>query len=103
MLCRRLAAFGGGCTVSVIEAVLRGGGPDPSLAVVDGIASLVDKSLLRQEERTGERRFRMLETIREYALDRLSAAGEADRFQRAHADCYLDLAAKAEPAPPGEV
>jgi predicted ATPase/class 3 adenylate cyclase len=95
LLFRRLAVFGGGCTVTAIEAVLRSG-PDASLDVVDGIASLVDKSLLRQEERTGERRFRMLETIREYALDRLNATGEADRFQRAHADCYLELAEKAE-------
>jgi len=96
LLFRRLAVFGGGCTVTAIEAVLRSGGPDASLDVVDGIASLVDKSLLRQEERTGERRFKMLETVREYALDRLNATGEADRFQRAHADCYLELAEKAE-------
>ena len=96
MLFRRLAVFGGGCTVSAIEAVLRRGGSDASLTAVDEIASLVDKSLLRQEERTGERCFRMLETIREYALDRLNAAGEADRFQQAHADCYLELAEKAE-------
>jgi len=96
LLFRRLAVFGGGCTATVVEGVVRGGGPDATLDVVEGITSLVDKSLLRREERGGEVRFRMLETIREYALDRLSAAGEADRFQHAHADFYLELAERAE-------
>src|SRR5215831_5884325 len=96
MLFRRLAVFSGGGTVPAIEAVIRGRGSNARLDVIDGIASLVDKSLLRQEERAGELRFRMLETIREYALDRLRDAGEVDRFQLAHADCYLELAERAE-------
>ncbi|MGH7319847.1 MAG: ATP-binding protein [Candidatus Rokuibacteriota bacterium] len=96
LLYRRLAVFVGGCTLAAAEAVVGEGELDRNLEVVDGIASLVDKSLLRQEERAGELRFRMLETIREYALERLTAAGEADRFQRAHADYYLALAEQAE-------
>ncbi len=97
VLFRRLAVFVGGCTVTAVEAVARGGLPDVSLDVVNGMASLVDKSLLRQEEKGGDLRFRMLETIREYALERLTAAEEADRFQRAHADYCLELAEQAEP------
>ncbi|MGH7318114.1 MAG: ATP-binding protein, partial [Candidatus Rokuibacteriota bacterium] len=101
MLYRRLAVFVGGCTLTAAEAVVGAGGLDPSLDVVNGMASLVDKSLLRQEDKAGELRFRMLETIREHALERLTAAGEADRFQRAHADCYLAFAEQAESGPLG--
>ncbi len=96
-LYRRLAVFVGGCTLTAAEAVAGGGEPDPGLAVVNGMASLVDKSLLRLEEAGGESRFRMLETIREYALERLTAAGEADGCQQAHAAYYLAFAEQAEP------
>src|SRR5262245_33272671 len=96
LLFRRLAVFVGGCTPAAADAVVGEGRLDSGLDVVDTMASLVDKSLLRQEERAGELRFRMLETIREYALERLTATGEADRFQRAHADHYLAFAEHAE-------
>jgi predicted ATPase/class 3 adenylate cyclase len=97
MLYRRLAVFVGGCTLTAAEAVVAGGGPDLNLDVVNGMASLVDKNLLRQEETAGDLRFRMLETIREHALERLITAGEVDRFQRAHGEYYLVLAEQAEP------
>ncbi len=97
MLYRRLAVFVGSCTLTVAEAVVAGAGPDLGLDVVNGMASLVDKSLLRREEKNGELRFKMLETLREYALECLTAAGEADRFERAHADYYLEFAEQAEP------
>lgn len=97
MLYRRLAVFVGGCTLTAAEAVVAGGGLDLGLDVVNGMASLVDKSLLRREETPGDLRFRMLETIREHALERLTTAGEADRFERAHADFYLEFAEQAEP------
>jgi predicted ATPase/class 3 adenylate cyclase len=96
LLFRRLAVFVGGCAPAAADAVVGEGRLDSRLDVVDTMASLVEKSLLRQEERAGELRFRMLETIREYALERLTATGEADRFQRAHADHYLAFAEHAE-------
>jgi predicted ATPase len=96
VLFRRLAVFVGGCPLTAAEAVVHGGGPEASQNVINGMASLVDKSLLRQEEQDGDLRFRMLETIREYALERLTVAEEADRFQRAHADYYLEFAERAE-------
>ena len=65
-LLQHLAVFPGGCTLEAAEAVA---GPDATLDVFDGIASLVDKSLLRQEEAEGEPRFRMLEMVREFGLE----------------------------------
>ena len=59
---------------------------DLELDLLDGIASLVDKSLLQQTEQAdGEARFRMLETIREYAFERLAESSDAKATQRAHA------------------
>lgn len=97
-LYRRLAVFVGGCTLEAAEAVIGVDEAGAGLGVVDGIASLVDKSLLRRDEGgDAEPRFRMLETIREYALERLVEAGESDRFHRRHADSCLTLAEQAEP------
>ena len=73
-----LSVFVGGCTLEAAEAVC---GAD-----VDGLASLVDKSLVRQ---SGER-FWMLETIREFALDQLRERGLNDELRRRHADYFLD-------------
>ena len=103
-LFRRLAVFARGCTLEAAEAVCQAvhdpaAGPGQSLEVLDGVASLVDKSLLRQQEQaSGEPRFRMLETIREYGLECLTASGEEPAVRRAHADYYLALAEAAEPA-----
>src|SRR6185436_15901212 len=66
--------------------------------VLDGLQSLVDKSLVRQVEGLGgEPRFRRLETIRAYALERLGVSGEAQVLRRCHAEYYLALAEAAEP------
>ena len=68
-LFRRLAVFVGGCTVEAVAGVC---GPDGELAVLAGLTSLVDQSLLQVEESAnGEPRFRMLETVREFALEQL--------------------------------
>jgi predicted ATPase len=81
-LFRRLAVFAGGCTLEAAEAVAN---PEGTLDIYSGITSLVDRSLLRQEEGVdGETRFRMLETIREDAGERLEASVEAEPTWRAH-------------------
>ncbi len=96
-LFRRLAVFAGGCTLDAAEAIC---GPD--LAVLDGLAALVDRSLVRSEATGGpggEPRFAMLETIREYATERLAASGEEEATRHAHAGYYLRLAETAERRP----
>ena len=97
-LFRRLAVFVGGCSLEAAEAVIGVDEASAGLGIVDGIASLVDKSLLRRDDGPdGEPRFRMLETIRDYALERLVETGESDRFHRHHADHCVMLAEQAEP------
>jgi predicted ATPase/DNA-binding SARP family transcriptional activator len=97
-LFRRLGVFVGGCTLEAAEAVCHMNGDLP-IDIVQGIAMLVDQSLLRQEEDAdGEPRLVMLETIREYALERLEASGETERIRCQHAVCFLGLAERAESA-----
>jgi predicted ATPase/transcriptional regulator with XRE-family HTH domain len=87
----RLAVFVGGCTLAAAEGVCNAD-HDLPVEVLDGLAALVDKSLLRQAEgRDGEPRFAMLETIREYALEQLEASGETERLRQQHAGYYLIL------------
>ncbi len=97
---RRLAVFAGGCSLEVAEAVAgRGveGDHEPIPSVFDALASLADKSLLRAETASdGEPRFVMLETIREFALERLEEAGEATIFKDRHAELFLGLAEDAQ-------
>ena len=92
-LFRRLSVFSGGCTLEAIEAVCR---PEElGMDAVDGIASLHDKSLVRRDEAAGDLRVRMLETISEYAWERLEVSGEAAEITAAHAAYFLDLATTA--------
>lgn len=91
-LFRRLSVFVGGCTLESVEAVCDTKG-DLDLDLLDGMASMVDKSLLQQlPQASGESRFAMLETIREYALEKLEASGEKAVTKRAHAAYCLVLA-----------
>jgi tetratricopeptide (TPR) repeat protein len=80
----RLAVFRGGCALDAVEGVI---GAD-----LDALTSLVDKSLLRHRDD----RFSMLETIREYAAERLESSGDADELRRRHADHFLALAEEAD-------
>jgi predicted ATPase/DNA-binding XRE family transcriptional regulator len=93
----RLGVFVGGCTLEAAQAVGTAGG-DLLLDVLTGIVSLVDKSLLKQVEGAdGEPRFFMLETIREYAWERLEQSGELDVVRAAYAAHYLAVAEAAHP------
>ena len=89
LLFRRLAVFGGGCGLAAIEAVCDAAG-SPSGDVLDGVEALMRSSLLLiQDAPDEEPRFVMLETVREYALERLVASGEEGELWRRHADYYL--------------
>jgi predicted ATPase/Tfp pilus assembly protein PilF len=93
---RRLAAFSNGCSLAAAEAVVT----DDLVAdveVLDVLTRLVDKSLVAAEPTSEEARFRMLETIREYAREYLLEAGEAERICRRHRDWYLALVERAKP------
>ncbi|HZG66573.1 MAG TPA: tetratricopeptide repeat protein, partial [Herpetosiphonaceae bacterium] len=97
VLLARLGVFAGGGTFAAIEAVINAGDPI-DMDLLDGLASLMDKSLIRQLEDTdGEPRFVQFETIREYALERLEARGEAARMRRQHVEYYLGVVEEATP------
>ncbi|MGE0545042.1 MAG: tetratricopeptide repeat protein [Dehalococcoidia bacterium] len=95
VLFARLAVFAGGCSLDAAEAVCDID-QDLSLAVLDGLAVLVDQSLVRQAEGPeGEPRFAMLETIREYAAERLDVSGDTEAVRRRHAEYFMALAEQA--------
>jgi predicted ATPase len=97
VLFARLAVFSGGRTLEAIEAICDAQGDLP-VDALDGVSSLLDKSLLRQEEGPeGELRFVMLETIHEYAREKLEERGEAEEVRSVHAAYFLALAQEAEP------
>ena len=95
-LFQRLSVFAGGCRLETVEAIYTALGDNP-LHVWDMLESLLDKSLLQAVEREGERRLQLLETIREYGLERLEESEEAEALRQAHADYYLALVVQAAP------
>ena len=96
-LFRHLAVFAGGCTLDAAAAVHAAGAPGEP-ALLDEMEALVEHSLLvREAGDAGTPRFRMLETIRAYAEERLGVAGEEDAARRAHARYFAALAERAEP------
>jgi predicted ATPase/class 3 adenylate cyclase len=97
VLFARLSVFAGGYTLEAIEAVCDAEGDLP-VDALDGLGSLVDENLLKQEEGVGgEPRFVMLETIHEYAREKLQESEEAEELRRLHAQYFLSLAEEAEP------
>lgn len=91
-LFRRLSAFAEGCTLEAAEAVCNTS-RDLDIDLLQGLSSLVDKNLVHRVDRAdAESRFAMLETIREYALERLADSGEQTEVRRAHAAYCLVLA-----------
>ena len=89
----RFAVFAGGGTLAALESVCEG---DPATGL-DTVFALVDHSLLAAEDDAGEPRVRMLETIREFARQRLDETGESEAILRRHAEYFARLAEEADP------
>jgi non-specific serine/threonine protein kinase len=101
LLFRRLAVFVGGFDLVAAETVACPDGT-PGAAAFEGVASLVEHSLLHQvPEPGGDPRYAMLETVREFALERLADSGEMDAVRAAHAAYFLALAERLIPEAPG--
>jgi predicted ATPase/class 3 adenylate cyclase len=94
-LLRRLSVFAGGWTLEAAEEVCPGDGLEP-VDILDLSTHLVDKSLVVMEERAQVLRFHMLETIREYALEKLEMSGEVNVLRKKHAGYFSNLAEDAE-------
>ena len=94
ILLRRLAVFAGGCTLEAAEQVCAGAGENAISAydVLDLLTHLVDKSLLAVEEHAGHLRYRILETVRQYAGEKLIESGEGEQIRKRHLDYFLKLA-----------
>jgi len=94
-LFRRLSVFRGGFSLEAVEAICAGNGIEQNEAL-DLLSHLVDKSLVVVAAGGGETRYRLLETIRQYAQSKLQECEEAARMRQAHCDWYLGFAERAE-------
>ena len=93
---RRLSVFAGGFTLEAVEVVCAGESIEEN-EILDLLSHLLDKSLVQMEERSGEARYRLLETIRQYGQDKLQQIGEVALVRLRHRDWCVDLAERAEP------
>lgn len=94
---RRMSVFSGGSSLESLEEVCNFDG-NLQVDVFDGAETLLSSSLIRQREANdGEPRFWMLETIHEYAREKLQESGESDTLEREHALCFMRLAEEADP------
>jgi predicted ATPase/class 3 adenylate cyclase len=101
ILLRRLSVFAGGFTLDSVEAVCAGYGIKRD-EVLNVLAHLVDKSLVLVDQQPATSRYRLLDTVRYYALDKLQQSGEAERIRIHHRDWYVALAERAEPELTGQ-
>jgi predicted ATPase/class 3 adenylate cyclase/DNA-binding CsgD family transcriptional regulator len=92
VLFRRLAVFLGGFDLDAAQAIA-GGGDVERYQVLDLLTLLIDKSLVVADNGSGRTRYRLLETVRQYALEKLGESGEADAVRSRHRDHYTALAA----------
>ena len=90
----RLSVFAGSWDLSAAEAIIS---PDDSIGALDLLSHLVDKSLVIVNDTAGHARYRLLETIRQYAQERLEASGDTTLVRRLHAEHYVALAETAGP------
>jgi hypothetical protein len=97
-LLRRLAVFAGGWTLEAAEVACAGESLE-SEAIANLLGRLIDKSLVLVEEHAGAARYRLMETVRQYAQAKLAASGEADEARGRHAAYYLSLAEAGTPGP----
>ncbi len=95
-LLRRSAVFAGGWNLNGVETVCSGGRID-RMAILDLLTSLVDKSLVVVDEHTGGVRYRLLETVRQYGIDRLAEAGELALLRDRHREHFVELAEEIAP------
>ena len=95
-LLRRLAVFAGAFTLDAAEAVCAGA-PLETEDILDGVSALVDKSLVTMEPGDGVARYRLLETVRQYGVERLTEAGECAAMECRFAEHYLAMIEAAEP------
>jgi len=93
---RRIAVFAGGCALEAAESVCAGGDVS-TVDVLDLVTHLVDKSLVAAEGYSGDARYRLLETVRQYGLGQLLQSGESDAARRRHRDWCLALVEEAGP------
>ncbi|HET7685308.1 MAG TPA: tetratricopeptide repeat protein [Candidatus Limnocylindria bacterium] len=93
----RLSVFAGSFSLEAAEAICSGGAVTAA-DMLDLLSRLIDRSLLQAEPETSEARYRMLETIREYAQERLGESGEAEEFHRRHTAWFTGLVERARPA-----
>ncbi len=93
---RRLSVFAGSFTLETAEAICAGE-PGEECDVLDILSSLIDKSLVLMGQRSGEARYRLLETMRQYGQEKLRQAGEVAAVRRRHCDWYVRFAERAGP------
>lgn len=99
VLYRRLSVFAGGCTLEAAEAICHRDIEGPSsLDVFEGLRALSEKNLLKRDASTVESRFRMFETVREHALQRLEGSGESEVLKQRHLEFYVQLTESTEKA-----